>query len=119
VSSDVGDAHFTRRHLICELRDKIEVRSHRVGEFDREAVILAEEPDGGPPYRVRWEDDGHECVFFPGRMRSLSTTRSDDRDTERVPCPYHWGSGQEWLRRLCPSRPSDGPKARSRSRELR
>jgi len=99
--------------------DKIEVRSHRVGEFDREAVILAEEPDGGLPHRVRWEDDGHEGVFFPGRMRSLSTTRSDDRDTERVPCPYHWASGQEWLRRHCPSRLSDGPKARSRSRELR
>ena len=99
--------------------DKIEARCHRVGEFDREAVILAEEPDGSLPYRVRWEDGWHEGVFFPGRMRSLSTTRSDDRGTERVPCPYHGGSGQEWLRRLCPSRPSDCPKARPRSRELR
>jgi hypothetical protein len=47
--------------------DKIVVRSHRVGESDREAVILAVEgSDGGPPYRVRWNDDGHEGVFFPG-----------------------------------------------------
>ena len=47
--------------------DKIVVRSHRVGEHDREAIILAVEgSDGGPPYRVRWNDDGHEGVFFPG-----------------------------------------------------
>jgi len=47
--------------------DKIVVRGHRVGEHDREGVILAVEgPDGGPPYRVRWDDDGHEGVFFPG-----------------------------------------------------
>ena len=22
--------------------------------------------DGGPPFVVRWEDDGHEGLFFPG-----------------------------------------------------
>ena len=47
--------------------DKIVVRGHRIGEADRDAVILAVEgPDGAPPYRVRWSDDGHEGVFFPG-----------------------------------------------------
>jgi len=47
--------------------DEIAVRSHRVGAHDREAVVLAVEgSDGGPPYRVRWEDDNHEGVFFPG-----------------------------------------------------
>jgi hypothetical protein len=47
--------------------DKIVVRGHHVGEPDRDAVILAVEgPDGAPPYRVRWSDDGHEGVFFPG-----------------------------------------------------
>ena len=47
--------------------DKIVVRGHRVGEHDREGVILAVEGvDGGPPYRVRWDDNGHEGVFFPG-----------------------------------------------------
>jgi len=47
--------------------DKIVVRGHRVGEADRDAVILnVEGPDGGPPYRVRWSDDGHEGMFFPG-----------------------------------------------------
>ena len=52
--------------------DKIVVRGHRVGEANRDAVILAVEgPDGGPPYRVRWSDDGHEGVFFPGEDASV------------------------------------------------
>ncbi len=47
--------------------DKIVIRGHRVGDADRDAVILAVDgPDGGHPYRVRWSDDGHEGVFFPG-----------------------------------------------------
>jgi len=52
--------------------DKIVVRGHRVGEADRDAIILAVEgPDGAPPYRVRWSDDGHEGVFFPGEDASV------------------------------------------------
>ena len=31
------------------------------------AVILGVEgPEGGPPYLVRWDEDGHESTFFPG-----------------------------------------------------
>lgn len=56
--------------------DKIVVRSHHVGENDREAIILdVEGHDGGPPYKVRWSDDGHEGVFFPG----------SDADVEHLP----------------------------------
>jgi len=56
--------------------DKIVVRGHHVGDQDREAVILdVEGSDGGPPYRVRWSDDGHEGVFFPG----------PDADVEHLP----------------------------------
>lgn len=47
--------------------DKIVVERHHVGEPHREAVILeVEGPDGAPPYRVRWADDGHESLYFPG-----------------------------------------------------
>lgn len=47
--------------------DRIIIRGHRVGEPDRDAEILeVQGPDGGPPYRVRWDDDGHEGIFFPG-----------------------------------------------------
>ena len=47
--------------------DRIVVQGHHVGEHERAAMILAVEgADGGPPYRVRWDDDGHEGLFFPG-----------------------------------------------------
>lgn len=47
--------------------DRIVVMGHRVGEPKREALILAVDgEDGGPPYRVRWDDTGHEVFFFPG-----------------------------------------------------
>ncbi len=52
--------------------DKIVVRGHHVGEADRDAVILdVQGLDGGPPYRVRWSDDGHEGVYFPGEDASV------------------------------------------------
>jgi hypothetical protein len=47
--------------------DRLVIRGHHVGESDRGAQILAVEgDDGGPPYLVRWEDDGHEGLYFPG-----------------------------------------------------
>lgn len=47
--------------------DRIVIRGHRVGEPIRDGEILeVRGPDGGPPYIVRWEDSGHETLFFPG-----------------------------------------------------
>jgi len=47
--------------------DRIVVRGHHIGEHDRNALILAVEgEDGGPPYLVRWDDNGRESLFFPG-----------------------------------------------------
>lgn len=47
--------------------DRIVVRSTHQGEPERSGEIVAcAEPGGGPPYRVRWEPDGHEGLFFPG-----------------------------------------------------
>ena len=51
--------------------DRIVVRGHRVGEPDRDAQILSVGPGGGPPYRVRWDDSGHESLFFPGNDASI------------------------------------------------
>lgn len=46
--------------------DKIVVKGHRVGESDRDAIVLEVRGAGGePPFVVRWSD-GHESVFFPG-----------------------------------------------------
>lgn len=47
--------------------DRIVIKGHRVGEPQRDCEVLAvHDPDGGPPYLVRWEEDGHEGLFFPG-----------------------------------------------------
>ena len=47
--------------------DRIIVKGHDAGEADRDGQILdVRGTDGGPPYRVRWEDTGQEGLFFPG-----------------------------------------------------
>lgn len=47
--------------------DRIIVRSTHVGEPDRDGKILeVRGPNGAPPYLVRWSDDGHEGLLFPG-----------------------------------------------------
>jgi hypothetical protein len=47
--------------------DRIIIEGHRIGEPVRDGEILAVRgDDGGPPYVVRWSDNGHETLFFPG-----------------------------------------------------
>ena len=47
--------------------DRIIIKGHHVGEPDRDGRILEVHGDaGGPPYLVRWEEDGHEGLLFPG-----------------------------------------------------
>lgn len=47
--------------------DRIVIRSGMLGAPVRDGEILeVGREDGGPPYRVRWSDDGHVSLFFPG-----------------------------------------------------
>lgn len=47
--------------------DRLVIKSHYVGEPDRDAEVLeARGPNGGPPYLVRWSEDGHVGLLFPG-----------------------------------------------------
>lgn len=47
--------------------DRLVIRGHHVGNRDREAEILeVHGENGSPPYLVRWSDDGHEALIFPG-----------------------------------------------------
>ena len=46
--------------------DRLVVRGHHTGEPERDAEILEVlGGDGGPPYTVRWEDDGHVSRIYP------------------------------------------------------
>lgn len=47
--------------------DRIVISGHHVGEAVRDCEVLeVRGPDGGPPYLVRWDDNGHEALFYPG-----------------------------------------------------
>jgi hypothetical protein len=47
--------------------DRLIIRGHHVGEHDRDAEILEVRGEaGGPPYLVRWADDGHVGLILPG-----------------------------------------------------
>jgi len=51
----------------AKVGDRIVIRGHRVGEPERDCEVLeVRGPDGAPPYVVRWGDDGHVALFFPG-----------------------------------------------------
>lgn len=58
--------------------DALVIIGHRVGEPERDAEILeVKGAEGGPPYLVRWSDDGHVGLVFPGsdaRIRPLAHT---------------------------------------------
>ena len=47
--------------------DCLVIKGHVVGQAERDAEILeVRGVEGGPPYLVRWDDDGHVGLFFPG-----------------------------------------------------
>ncbi|GAA3397561.1 DUF1918 domain-containing protein [Streptomyces roseoviridis] len=47
--------------------DKLVVHGRTVGQHDRTAEVLKVlGEDGGPPYRVKFDDDGHEALMSPG-----------------------------------------------------
>jgi hypothetical protein len=47
--------------------DRIIIKGHRVGEPDRDCEVLeARGPGGTAPFLVRWSEDGHEALLFPG-----------------------------------------------------
>jgi hypothetical protein len=47
--------------------DRLVVENTYVGEPRRVGVVLdVSHSDGSPPYLIRWLDDGHEALVFPG-----------------------------------------------------
>lgn len=47
--------------------DRVVIHHHHVGDKDRDGEILEALGEGdGPPFVVRWSDDGHVSRFYPG-----------------------------------------------------
>jgi uncharacterized protein DUF1918 len=60
------------------------------GRNERRAEIIAvSKDDGSPPYTVRWADNGHEALVFPGPDSIVLTaeqlTERDQRHSEGFP----------------------------------
>ncbi len=53
--------------MYARVGDRIVIRSNHLNGPVRDGEIIeVEHEDGRPPYRVRWSDNGHESLFFPG-----------------------------------------------------
>jgi hypothetical protein len=51
----------------ANIGDRLIVEGTKVGDTRRIGEIIAlRHEDGTPPYVVRWLNDGHEGLFFPG-----------------------------------------------------
>ena len=51
----------------AKLGDRLILESTHVGDRKRIGIVTElRHPDGSPPYMVRWLDDGHEALIFPG-----------------------------------------------------
>ncbi|MGH8792778.1 MAG: DUF1918 domain-containing protein [Stackebrandtia sp.] len=47
--------------------DRIVLKGTRVDDPPRVGIVVeAGSPDGAPPYLVRWLDDGHRSLVYPG-----------------------------------------------------
>ena len=53
--------------MFAAVGDRLVVRGTHVDDPDRDGEILeVRHADGSPPYVVRWSDNGHETLVFPG-----------------------------------------------------
>lgn len=53
--------------MFAQPGDRIVVHGRHQGDAERKGQVTAvQHADGSPPYVVRWEDSGHESLFFPG-----------------------------------------------------
>ena len=56
----------------ADVGDRIIIHAHHLGEPERDCEVLeVRGVDGGPPFLVRWGDDGHESLYFPGSDASV------------------------------------------------
>jgi hypothetical protein len=53
--------------MIAAVGDRLVIRGRELGTVIRDGEIVeVRHRDGSPPYVVRWSDDGHEGLIYPG-----------------------------------------------------
>jgi Domain of unknown function (DUF1918) len=66
--------------VIANVGDRIIVEGKHVGDTRRVGVITGiRGPQGGPPYQIRWLDDGHETFVFPGPEAHIEPAGAQER----------------------------------------
>ena len=51
----------------AQVGDELVITGHFLGEAPRIGQVIEVRGDnGGPPYRVQWDDTGHTTLLFPG-----------------------------------------------------
>jgi hypothetical protein len=65
----------------AHLGDRLILKGIHVGDPRRIGIILdVPHPDGSPPYTVRWLDNGHEALVFPGTDATIEQPTTLDAE---------------------------------------
>ncbi|HET9517363.1 MAG TPA: DUF1918 domain-containing protein [Actinoplanes sp.] len=65
--------------MIARIGDRLILKGVRVGDAYRVGVITGlHHADGTPPYEVRWLDDGHVGLIFPGPEAHVESATDPD-----------------------------------------
>ena len=77
------DAADGQHHtLSAKPGDRLVIHAHHTGEAERDGEIIEVlGKDGGPPYVVRWEDDGHVSRLYPGSDAYIQHFKHGNRDS--------------------------------------
>lgn len=74
-TAPVGAFDFWEVEMIAHVGDRIVVDGMHLGEHRRVGVVTGvDRVDGGPPYRVRWLEDGRTTLIFPGPEARIEAT---------------------------------------------
>ena len=66
--------------------DELQVKGHRVGAPDRCAEVLETRgADGTAPFVVRWDDNGHVTLFFPGTDAVIKPSQPAGKGARSAP----------------------------------
>jgi len=65
----------------AHIGDRLVLEGTHLGDGRRTAVITGlPHPDGTPPYEVRWLNDGHTTLIYPGPQARIEPAgQSEDR----------------------------------------
>lgn len=65
--------------MIAQVGDRIVLEGTLLSESRRVGVVVAvAHDDGGPPYQVRWLDDGRTTLIFPGAEARIEPATHHD-----------------------------------------